>query len=88
MEVNESEGTKTLVLTAELAPLSTNIDGVIQVGKPRVTLDTVVNALLTALTLIIAVNFRQRDVRWGRKLTSNVNSAKHPSFSMTWNCAA
>lgn len=32
----------TLVLTTEPAPLSIDIDGVVQVGKTRVTLDTVV----------------------------------------------
>ena len=32
----------TLVIAAETAPLETNADGVVQVGKTRVTLDTVV----------------------------------------------
>ncbi|GAB4188907.1 MAG: hypothetical protein Fur006_29680 [Coleofasciculaceae cyanobacterium] len=32
----------TLVVPAETAPLETNADGVVQVGKTRVTLDTVV----------------------------------------------
>ena len=31
-----------LVIAAETAPLETNVDGVVQVGKTRVTLDTVV----------------------------------------------
>ena len=31
-----------LVIAAETAPLDTNVDGVVQVGKTRVTLDTVV----------------------------------------------
>ncbi len=32
----------TLVVAAETAPLETNADGVVRVGKTRVTLDTVV----------------------------------------------
>jgi uncharacterized protein (DUF433 family) len=40
----------TLVLTAEPAPLTTNIDGVVQVGKTRVTLDTVVNVFNQGMT--------------------------------------
>jgi uncharacterized protein (DUF433 family) len=40
----------TLVLTAEPAPLSANIDGVIQVGKTRVTLDTVVTVFNQGMT--------------------------------------
>jgi uncharacterized protein (DUF433 family) len=40
----------TLVLTAEPTPLATNIDGVIQVGKTRVTLDTVVNVFNQGMT--------------------------------------
>jgi uncharacterized protein (DUF433 family) len=40
----------TLVLTAEPAPLSINIDGVVQVGKTRVTLDTVVNVFNQGMT--------------------------------------
>ena len=31
-----------LVIAAEPAPLETNVDGVVQVGKTRVTLDTVI----------------------------------------------
>lgn len=34
----------TLIIAAEPAPLKTNADGVVQVGKTRVTLDTVVAA--------------------------------------------
>jgi uncharacterized protein (DUF433 family) len=40
----------TLVLTAEPTPLSANIDGVIQVGKTRVTLDTVVTVFNQGMT--------------------------------------
>lgn len=40
----------TLVLTAESPPLATNIDGVIQVGKTRVTLDTIVNVFNQGMT--------------------------------------
>ncbi len=50
IEVNESEISMTLVLTAEPTPLATNIDGVIQVGKTRVTLDTVVNVFNQGMT--------------------------------------
>ncbi len=40
----------TLVLTAEPTPLAININGVVQVGKTRVTLDTVVNAFNQGMT--------------------------------------
>jgi uncharacterized protein (DUF433 family) len=40
----------TLVLTAEPTPLSINIDGVVQVGKTRVTLDTVVTVFNQGMT--------------------------------------
>ncbi len=40
----------TLVLSTEPAPLSTNIDGVVQVGKTRVTLDIVVNVFNQGMT--------------------------------------
>ncbi len=40
----------TLVIAAETAPLETNVDGVVQVGKTRVTLDTVVTAFKQGMT--------------------------------------
>lgn len=40
----------TLVVTAEPAPLATNADGVVQVGKTRVTLDTVVAVFKQGVT--------------------------------------
>ncbi len=39
-----------LVIAAEPAPLETNVDGVVQVGKTRVTLDTVVTAFNQGMT--------------------------------------
>ena len=39
-----------LVIAAEPAPLETNVDGVVQVGKTRVTLDTVVAAFKQGMT--------------------------------------
>jgi len=39
-----------LVLTAQPAPLAINSDGVMQVGKTRVTLDTVVNVFNQGMT--------------------------------------
>ena len=40
----------TLVIAAETAPLETNVDGVVQVGKTRVTLDTVVTVFKQGTT--------------------------------------
>lgn len=40
----------TLVIAAEPAPLETNGDGVVQIGKTRVTLDTVVAAFKQGMT--------------------------------------
>lgn len=40
----------TLVIAAEPAPLATNADGVVQVGKTRVTLDTVVAVFKQGVT--------------------------------------
>ncbi|MCU0536395.1 MAG: DUF433 domain-containing protein [Hydrococcus sp. Prado102] len=40
----------TLVIAAEPAPLETNADGVVQVGKTRVTLDTVVTVFKQGTT--------------------------------------
>ena len=40
----------TLIIAAEPAPLKTNADGVVQVGKTRVTLDTVVAAFKQGMT--------------------------------------
>ncbi|MFB8792091.1 MAG: DUF433 domain-containing protein [Potamolinea sp.] len=40
----------TLVIAAESAPLATNADGVVQVGKTRVTLDTVVAVFKQGVT--------------------------------------
>jgi uncharacterized protein (DUF433 family) len=40
----------TLAIEAELAPLKSNEDGVVLVGKTRVTLDTVVTAFLEGAT--------------------------------------
>jgi uncharacterized protein (DUF433 family) len=42
IEITKSEVPMTLVVAAEPAPLETNADGVVLVGKTRVTLDTVV----------------------------------------------
>ena len=39
-----------LVIAAETAPLETNVDGVVQVGKTRVTLDTVVAVFKQGMT--------------------------------------
>ena len=39
-----------LVIAAEPAPLQTNVDGVVQVGKTRVTLDTVVAVFNQGMT--------------------------------------
>ncbi len=39
-----------LVIAAEPAPLETNVDGVVQVGKTRVTLDTVVAVFKQGMT--------------------------------------
>lgn len=40
----------TLAIIAEPAPLEVNVDGVVQVGKTRVTLDTVITAFLEGAT--------------------------------------
>lgn len=40
----------TLLVTAEIAPLETNTDGVVLVGKTRVTLDTVINVFKQGVT--------------------------------------
>ncbi len=40
----------TLVVAAETVPLETNADGVVRVGKTRVTLDTVINAFQNGAT--------------------------------------
>ena len=40
----------TLVVAAETVPLKTNADGVVRVGKTRVTLDTVINAFQNGAT--------------------------------------
>lgn len=40
----------TLVIAAEPAPLETNADGVVQISKTRVTLDTVVAAFKQGMT--------------------------------------
>lgn len=40
----------TLVITAKPAPLETNADGVVQIGKTRVTLDTVVAVFKQGMT--------------------------------------
>jgi uncharacterized protein (DUF433 family) len=50
IEVNEPDISMNLVLTAQPAPLAINIDGVIQVGKTRVTLDTVVSVFNQGMT--------------------------------------
>ena len=39
-----------LVIASEPVPLETNVDGVVQVGKTRVTLDTVVAAFKQGMT--------------------------------------
>jgi len=40
----------TLTITTETVPLVTDVDGVIRVGKTRVTLDTVISAFLDGAT--------------------------------------
>jgi uncharacterized protein (DUF433 family) len=40
----------TLVVAAELAPLETNVDGTVLVGKTRVTLDTVIAVFNQGMT--------------------------------------
>jgi uncharacterized protein (DUF433 family) len=40
-----------LTITVETAPLETDFDGVVRVGKTRVTLDTVVTAFLEGATV-------------------------------------
>jgi len=40
----------TLVVETETVPLKTNADGVVRVGKTRVTLDTVINAFQNGAT--------------------------------------
>jgi uncharacterized protein (DUF433 family) len=50
IEVNEPRNSMNLVLTAQPAPLAINGDGVIQVGKTRITLDTVVNVFNQGMT--------------------------------------
>ncbi|HEY9770805.1 MAG TPA: DUF433 domain-containing protein [Coleofasciculaceae cyanobacterium] len=49
LELIKSEASRTLVIAAEL-PLETNADGLVQVGKTRVTLDTVVTVFKQGTT--------------------------------------
>jgi uncharacterized protein (DUF433 family) len=48
--MTKSEVSMTLVVAAEPAPLETNADGVVLVGKTRVTLDTVVAVFNQGMT--------------------------------------